>query len=242
MENCESLEMYLASAGIAEDARMTLAEHDHIYHHDNYQGGECSYREVMKIENAPDDMYLEANRMEGIALEAKRREREAIIKTFTNTANGLGYKKSTVKVGDQNKNNLTQVKITLNPNDKAKPLGLDVIKRAIANNMPDYKIPYYKDGERAGKPMYVERTTEDGKREIAFLMHKEGRVGKVHKDNAPFFVHNIVGDEPMSYEKRNAVMSRFGMIFDPVTGEHRKMTAQESRDAHFKPAMRFIKG
>lgn len=206
---------------IAEDAIMTLEQHDRVYHDGNYTGGFCEYRKTREKGDTSDDALNEADRKEYAYFSALAAEKDSINKAFKKMlAKGLKAKKgsTTVTVGDQQRDGIREVHVWTDPNVDA-----DAFEKA---SIPLAKGLGYKVREIAA---IETQDPEDHRKIFAVKLFNPNQIGTFaeQKQDAPAVVE--INPDKVSDSTLRALRRRYG-IARGNDGEARGLTEEEKND------------
>lgn len=193
---------------MAEDAKMSLEEHDRIYHHGHYTPDqECEVREMMALGDDSDATIKLASQAEGSRRKARDDERDTIKDAFETmipiVKNAAARKKygSEVVVGDQDKNGDVNVVINAFPVVPDDAVDRNTVKRIVEGVGKGGKTAMFQSeyADSRSKEIAIRRTVglgyklkdfqvktlrgnnvkNGGKKMFVIKMHKDAKVGEL---------------------------------------------------------------
>lgn len=195
---------------IAEDAKMSLAEHDRKYHHGHYTPDQdCEVREMMALGDDSDATINLASQAEGSRRKAKDDERDTIQKAFETmiplVKNQAVRKKfgSEVMVGDQDKDGDVNVVISAFPVVPNEAITEDMVRQIVEGHGGNKRNALYSyEGDSQSREEQIRRVMglgyklkdfqiktlrgnnvkNGGKKMFIIKMHNDAKVGELSTD------------------------------------------------------------
>ena len=195
---------------IAEDAKMSLEEHDRKYHHGHYTPDQdCEVREMMALGDDSDATINLASQAEGSRRKAKDDEQDMIRRAFEimiPIVKSLAARKkfgSEVVVGDQDKNGDVKVMISAFPVVPNEAITEDMVRQIVEGHGGNKRNALYSyEGDSQSREDQIRRVMglgyklkdfqvktlrgnnvkNGGKKMFIIKMHKDAKVGELSTD------------------------------------------------------------